>query len=84
MAPALYATLRATAERLRAGERDYTVLEAAAKTRLEAAGFRPDYFGDSLLRQLAETNSGDVDLRIFAAAWLGRARLIDNLAVVLD
>lgn len=84
MAPALYATLRATAERLRAGERDYTVLEAAAKTRLETAGFRPDYFEIRCSDSLRKPTPGDVDLRIFAAAWLGRARLIDNLAVMLD
>lgn len=84
MAPALYATLRATAERLRAGERDYTVLEATAKTRLEAAGFRPDYFEIRCSDSLRKPTPRDVDLRIFAAAWLGRARLIDNLAVMLD
>jgi pantoate--beta-alanine ligase len=82
-APTLYAILRATAERLRAGEQDYAALEAAAKTRLTAAGFRPDYFEirrpDDLQRPTAE--DAVADLRIFAAAWLGRARLIDNLAV---
>lgn len=80
-APMLYSILRATAERLRAGERDCAALEAEAKSRLAEAGFRPDYFeirrSDNLRRPTAE----DVDLRIFAAAWLGRARLIDNLAV---
>ena len=84
MAPALYATLRATAGRLRTGERDYAVLEAEAKTRLEAAGFRPDYFEIRCSDSLRQPTPADVDLRIFAAAWLGRARLIDNLAVTLD
>jgi pantoate--beta-alanine ligase len=84
MAPVLYATLQATAEHLRAGERDYAVLEAAAKTRLEAAGFRPDYFEIRCSDSLRKPTPADVDLRIFAAAWLGRARLIDNLAVMLD
>lgn len=83
IAPTLYATLRATAERLGAGEGDCAALEAAAKARLAAAGFQPDYFEirrpDDLRRPLA----GDRELRLFAAAWLGRARLIDNLAVTL-
>ena len=83
-APALYATLRATAEHLRAGERDCAMLEVAAKTHLEAAGFRPDYFEIRCSDTLQRPTPADVDLRIFAAAWLGRARLIDNLAVVLD
>lgn len=82
IAPKLYATLQATVERLQEGERDYAVLEAEAKTRLAAAGFRPDYFeirgSDDLQRPTQESSN----LRIFAAAWLGRARLIDNLAVM--
>ncbi|MBE2295761.1 MAG: pantoate--beta-alanine ligase [Phycisphaerales bacterium] len=85
IAPKLYATLQATVERLQEGERDYAVLEAEAKTRLAAAGFRPDYFeirgSDDLQRPTAETQAVSA-LRIFAAAWLGRARLIDNLAVM--
>ena len=80
VAPTLYATLRATAERLRAGERDYTALEQEAKTRLMAAGFRPDYLEIRRPEDLQRPAAGDTPLRIFAAAWLGRARLIDNLA----
>jgi pantoate--beta-alanine ligase len=84
VAPALHATLRATAERLRAGGRDYAALEAAAKGELAAAGFRPDYFEIRRPDDLRRPAAGDVELRIFAAAWLGRARLIDNLAVRFD
>ncbi len=83
VAPTLYAVLQATAERWRAGERDYTVLEDQAKARLAAAGFQPDYLeirqADDLQRPLPEDVASP--LRIFAAAWLGRARLIDNLAI---
>jgi len=81
IAPTLYVTLRATAERLRAGERDWARLEDEAKARLTAAGFRPDYFEIRRPDDLQRPVPTDVDLRIFAAAWLGRARLIDNLAV---
>lgn len=83
VAPTLYATLQATAERWRAGERDCAILEDQAKARLAAAGFRPDYFeirrADNLQRPSPE--DAIADLRIFAAAGLGRARLIDNLAL---
>ena len=83
IAPTLYATLRATAERWQAGERAYTILENHAKVQLAAAGFRPDYFeirrADNLQRPTPEETTAD--LRIFAAAGLGRARLIDNLAL---
>jgi pantoate--beta-alanine ligase len=86
VAPVLYATLQATAERWRAGERDYVILEDAAKARLAAAGFRPDYCeirrADDLQRPSPE--DAIADLRIFAAAVLGRARLIDNLPLTLN
>ena len=81
IAPVLYATLTASAERLRAGERDCERLASEAKARLAAAGFRPDYFEIRRARDLQSPADGDTDLRILAAAWLGRARLIDNLAV---
>ena len=85
IAPTLYAILQATAERLQRGERDYAGLEAEAKMRLAAANFRPDYFeirGSNDLQRPTEETQAISDLRIFAAAWLGRARLIDNLAVM--
>lgn len=81
VAPALYATLQATADRWRSGERDYLRLEDVAKAQLAAAGFRPEYLkirrADNLQRPAPEEAAAD--LRIFAAAGLGRARLIDNL-----
>ena len=82
IAPTLYATLRATAKRWRAGERDWARLEADAKANLAACGFRPDYVEIRRAHDLQRPAPEDVaDLRIFAAAWLGRARLIDNLPV---
>ena len=59
-------------------------LEDAAKAQLAAAGFRLDYLEirrvDDLQRPAPE--EALADLRIFAAAGLGRARLIDNLPLV--
>ena len=83
IAPTLYATLRATAKRWRAGERDYVTLEDQAKVQLTAAGFKPDYVEIRRAYDLQRPTSEDIaaGLRIFAAAWLGRARLIDNLPV---
>lgn len=83
VAPALYAALTACAARLRAGERDYVALEAEAKAQLAAAGFRPDYCEIRCAHDLRPPAAEDRELRILAAAWLGRARLIDNLAVTL-
>lgn len=81
IAPALYQTLVATAERLRAGERDYEALSKQAKNQLSTVGFRPDYFEIRRADDLQLPAANDPHLRILAAAWLGRARLIDNLAV---
>lgn len=79
-APALYAALREATERLRAGERDYDAIEAAGRRRLEAAGFEPDYF---VVRtpELVPPEPDTREFRILAAGRLGRARLIDNVAV---
>ena len=82
IAPTLHAVLQAMAEQWRAGERDYGALENTAKARLAAAGFRPDYVEIRRADDLQRPEPGDAALRIFAAAWLGRARLIDNLAVI--
>ncbi|MFZ1326445.1 MAG: pantoate--beta-alanine ligase [Candidatus Contendobacter sp.] len=82
IAPTLYATLSACAERLRAGERDYAQLTQEAKARLAAAGLRPDYveIRRSNDLQLPAATEDIMNLRLFGAAWLGRARLIDNRA----
>lgn len=82
-APALHATLRACAERLASGERDYRRIERAALRRLRQAGLRPDYVAVRDAGTLARPAAGARDLRVLAAAWLGRARLIDNVGVRL-
>ena len=84
IAPTLYATITASAERIRQGEKDYAALEKAAVNTLEAAGFRPDYFQVRRAEDLGEAGPEDTDLAIFAAAWLGRARLIDNCLLTLS
>jgi len=82
IAPQLHQTLQSAAEKIRAGEPVETVLEKA-KQNLAATGFEPiDYFSyvDSKtltpLRILGETGS-----RLLVAARLGKARLIDNIAI---
>jgi pantoate--beta-alanine ligase len=82
-APLLHATLREAREKLAAGERDYGALERAAVSRLAAAGFRPDYVEVRSMADLGRPNGrhSPDELIVLAAAWLGRARLIDNLRV---
>ena len=73
----------AAAERLRIGDRDYRGIAADAQAALESAGFRNDYFEVRRAENLAEPKQADTELLILAAAWLGRARLIDNYLVTL-
>ena len=82
-APALYHALASTAERLRSGRRDFGLLEALAVEQLEAAGLKCDYFSIRRAADLGEPQ-GSRELVILAAAFLGKARLIDNLEVKLE
>ena len=83
LAPALYQVLNATAEALRAGE-SVERAEQTGLAALAAAGLRPDYLCLRRVTDLAAAGSEDRSLVILAAAYLGRARLIDNRRVDLD
>ena len=79
VAPQLHHTLEGLAAALRAGRQDYPVLEQQGLQQLELAGFRPDYVSIRRAADLSVPGSGEPQLVVLAAAWLGRARLIDNL-----
>lgn len=81
VAPRLAAVLGEVAAALAAGRRDFAALEADAAAALSAAGFRPDYVAIRRAADLGEPAAGDAGLVVLAAAWLGRARLIDNRVV---
>jgi pantoate--beta-alanine ligase len=78
MAPRLAAVLADVATAVAAGRRDFAALEAQAVATLAAAGFRPDYVAIRRADDLGEPGAGGGALVVLAAAWLGRARLIDN------
>jgi len=80
IAPALYQMLRQAAEGLHAGVTDFDALAGSGRAALEAAGFRPDYFEIREAHRLGPPDP-DNDRVILTAAWLGQARLIDNLRV---
>jgi pantoate--beta-alanine ligase len=80
-APALYRALQAVAQAVEAGGSDLAALERAAAARIDAAGLRTDYVSVRRARDLALPGDADEDLVVLAAAYLGRARLIDNLRV---
>ncbi|MDN5849715.1 MAG: pantoate--beta-alanine ligase [Nitrococcus sp.] len=79
LAPELHRTLTALAQALRAGESNFALLEARGREALEQAGMRPDYVGIRRSADLLEPRGGDTELIVFAAAWLGNTRLIDNV-----
>lgn len=79
-APLLYRTLGDTAAALRAGRRDFPRLEAEAMKKL-SAHMRPEYVSIRMAHTLATADAHARDLVVLAAAWLGKARLIDNVQV---
>lgn len=81
-APAVCRTLRLAGEGLQAGL-DREEVERRGIEDLTAAGLRPDYFSVRRAQDLAAPTAEDLDLVVLAAAYLGRARLIDNLRVSL-
>ena len=63
------------------GSSDFSALERDAIKQLKEAGFRPEYFSVRRADDLQPANSKDQALVILTAAWLGEARLIDNIKV---
>ena len=79
----LYRTLGEVKAAVENGAVDYPVLERTAMAALIRAGFRPDYVSIRRATDLGEPAAGDTALRVLAAAWLGSARLIDNLEITV-
>jgi len=80
----LFQTLQQTADRLQAGEKNFPSLESDGLEALESVGFEPDYFTVRRATDLAQPKAADRKLVILVAAYLGNARLIDNLEVTLS
>ena len=81
LAPMLYRTLSDLAARLGDGEDDFHRLEQEAAAALDGAGFRTDYVAIRRASDLLDPAAGETELVILAAAYLGKARLIDNIEV---
>ncbi|WP_348766943.1 pantoate--beta-alanine ligase [uncultured Salinisphaera sp.] len=79
-APALAAALADCRARLSEGERDFVALEARGRAMIDAAGLKTDYF-EIRSPELTAPRADMKAFRVLAAAFLGRARLIDNMAV---
>ncbi|NIF58693.1 pantoate--beta-alanine ligase [Enterobacter sp. Ap-916] len=83
IAPGLSKVMNGLAEKLRGGDRDTEEMLILAATELNEKGFRSDDLqirdADTLLELSAESKRAV----ILMAAWLGQARLIDNVTVDL-
>jgi pantoate--beta-alanine ligase len=82
-APALHAALRRAGDAIHGGGAVEPALEAARAAVLAAGFARIDYLEARHGATLAPLSGGQgaAEGRVFAAAWLGRARLIDNVGV---
>jgi pantoate--beta-alanine ligase len=83
VASALYQTLCTAQARVKQGEHDFHAIESAGIKTLVTAGFTPDYFQLCRAQDLHPAKAGDKEVVIMAAAWLGKARLIDNVRFTL-
>lgn len=81
LAPRLYAELVSLAQQIRRGVRTYVHLEFHATEHLKQAGFRPEYVSVRDANTLKPARHETDHVVILAAAWLGKARLIDNILV---
>lgn len=80
-APRLYEALRQAAAMLQENPGSRTAVERRGLAQLEAAGFRPEYFAVRDAATLTPPSRQTAALVVLAAAWLGGARLIDNIVV---
>lgn len=79
VAAKLYQTLSGISEAVKAGRDDYQQLEADAVDYLEDNGFKIDYLSVRNAADLGAPAGGE--LVVLTAAWLGEARLIDNIQI---
>ena len=77
---AIYRNLHEAADRIRTGVNPQSATRSATRT-LIALGFKVDYVTARNAENLSIPQSKDEPLRLIAAAWLGKTRLIDNIPV---
>ncbi|ETI57748.1 pantoate--beta-alanine ligase [Marinomonas profundimaris] len=83
IAPAMYQTLLWAKDALITNSASHEDIREQAQQKLEAAGFRRDYFEIRAQDNLQTPSEEEKSLVILAAAYLGSARLIDNMRIEL-
>jgi pantoate--beta-alanine ligase len=81
VAPRIYQALQAAANRLQAGDTEFSSIERTAVQALTTAGMKPDYFSVRRAQDLGAPAPDTTHLVVLTAARLGKARLIDNIQV---
>jgi pantoate--beta-alanine ligase len=81
VAPRIYATLQAAAQRLSTGDVEFASIERFGVEALTKLGMKPDYFAVRRAEDLAAPANDTKHLVVLTAARLGKARLIDNIQV---
>ena len=88
VAPSLQLELQVLAQKIKQHENPtkstFKNFENHSKKQLKALGFKPQYVSICRQSDLLPAKKGDESLVILAAAKLGKARLIDNLEVVIE
>lgn len=78
-AAGLYQLLQKIEQGYRQDAKNVEMILEQGIEQLSRAGFKPDYLSIRRQNDLKEPNATDVKLVVLVAAWLGKARLIDNL-----
>lgn len=82
LAPRIYQSLQAAAQRLTSGDADFASIERAGFNALQDSGMRPDYFAVRRAADLGAAVLTEKALVVLAAARMSKARLIDNVQVL--
>lgn len=77
----LFQVLLEVKRKVDAGETAFNLIENQAMNRLQQTGFLPEYVSICQPETLQPGQADSTHLRVLAAAWLGEARLIDNLEI---
>ena len=83
IAPNLYKEMQLIKNAILQGQRDYVALQKSTTISLEKHGFKPDYIEIRNANDLSVAKTDDENLVVLASAWLGKARLIDNITLDL-
>jgi pantoate--beta-alanine ligase len=80
-APRLFSLLKSARERIASGERNFQRIELETMALLSQHGWTPQYIAVRRRSDLQPPGPEERELVVLAAAYLGRARLIDNVEV---